>query len=226
MGGLIFSEQEGKRVDTIELNVVKDKVTRMLSKEFGLQFDYPRYIREKATHGDLDVVVAVQSVSEQSLEIQAHLVNGGFKNVQNGNVISYLLDGFQVDLILVASSVQAKFAVDYFSYGDLGNLLGYYARHLGLRLGYDGLYSEENVPNEGIKKTYITKSWPEALRLLGLDPKVHSLGFDKVDDMFDFVKSSELFEKEIFSVDKLNSAQRRRLKKRADHARFIEIVKA
>lgn len=225
MGGLIFHEQGGRRMTTSEYNNLKTDVEHLLAQDLGLEALFPEVIEDKADHGDLDVVVPCYSGALCSEERGILQWLNGSPHHQNGNVISFLRSGFQVDLILVPAGI-ANFAVKYYSFGDLSNLLGYYARHIGLRLGQGGLYRENNIPNLGIEKIYVTSCWDEALEKLGVSPERYHKGFKGISDVFEYIKSSTLFSHDVFSMEKTNSAQRARIRKRKNQKLFFQMLDA
>ena len=109
---------------------------------------------------------------------------------------------FQVDLIQVPTAV-FTFALGYFSYNDLGNLLGRIARLHGFKLGHAGLFRPLRAPgNEShfVRDILVTRDWSRALQFLGYDPARWERGFDSMDEMFAFVRDSRAFHPSAFPL--------------------------
>ena len=131
---------------------------------------------------------------------------------------------FQVDLIQVPPDVFA-FALGYFSYNDLGNLLGRVARLHGFKLGHNGLFRPLRSPgNEShfVRDVLVTRDWPKALQFLGYDPARWELGFDSMEEMFAFVMDSRAFYPSAFPLEHRSHRARVRDRKRPTYTAFLQ----
>ena len=131
---------------------------------------------------------------------------------------------FQVDLIHVPPDV-FTFALAYFSYNDLGNLLGRVARHHGFKLGHNGLFRPLRAPgNEShfVRDVVVTRDWSKALQLLGYDPARWEQGFDTMDEMFAFVMNSRAFHSSAFPFEHRSHRARVRDRKRPTYTAFLQ----
>ena len=131
---------------------------------------------------------------------------------------------FQVDLIQVPPDVFA-FALGYFSYNDLGNLLGRIARLHGFKLGHAGLFRPLRAPgNEShfVRDILVTRDWPRALQFLGYDPARWERGFDSMDEMFAFVRDSRAFHPSAFPLEHRSHRARVRDRKRPTYTAFLQ----
>lgn len=223
MGGKLF-KGKSRRHTTEEL-VVSAKNIKDQFLNFFTKIEPLRFIEDKTTHGDLDLICCVKDGMMQPL---IEYVSSSFDEYEiSEREISFLMDELHVDLIMVDDD-KFESAYNYFSFGDLGNLLGMIARSKGHRLSEQGVFKEEFVaPSSPLKRTYITATWAESLAFLGFTLEAieaQQRGFKTVVEMFDFIKSSALYHKDIFNIDKMNSTQRRRFKQRPNQKLFLEYL--
>jgi hypothetical protein len=130
---------------------------------------------------------------------------------------------FQVDLIRVPPEAFA-FALGYFSYNDLGNLLGRVARLHGFKLGHAGLFRPFRAPgNEShfVRDVLVTRDWAAALSFLGYDPDRWAYGFATQDEMFAFAASSQGFHPAAFPLEHRSHKARVRDRKRPTYTAFL-----
>lgn len=174
---------------------------------------FPKELGDKVSFGDLDILVMTKCPLKVPLLVSK--IQAEFGDVVNsGSVFSVLVNGHQVDFIFVDQAID--FAAQYFSNSDLGNLLGYYAMHKGLKLGHTGLYISRHVPNVGKERQYVTRNWREALDILGFEGVHYPEQFPHAKAMLDFVATSKLFEAKdsVFSLENLSSRHRAAIRKR------------
>ncbi|PSV00615.1 hypothetical protein [Photobacterium kishitanii] len=221
MGGKTF-DGLSRRHTTAELNIKMAEVIELL-KVFFSDFAQPLFLKNKKDHGDLDLIVAINEGRRPALESFISQSYNDYKFSERE--ISFLHGDLHVDLIII-NKKWIDSAVNYFSYGDLGNLLGMLARSVGYRLSEQGIFetlkAEDCAP---MARNYITHNWDESLELLGFSRthiKKFTNGFSDAIDMFNFIKSSKLYDKQIFKLENMNSAQRRRFKKRPNQKLFLE----
>ncbi len=219
MGGNAIKDSQ--RMSAGVLQSVKIQISRLLSRAIsGIEFRFPEQLKDKDSFGDLDVIVGLTN-EEEKKEFVTMLENHFSEIVQSGDVYSVRYVNYQVDFIAVDSDVD--FANEYFSYGDLGNLLGYYAMERGLKLGHMGLYRSVNIPNVGKTRHVVTSDWREALDMIGFEDIEQPRGFASNKQMLDFVASSSLYggRERIFNLASLNARQRSSIKKRPAQRQFF-----
>ncbi len=133
----------------------------------------------------------------------------------------------------------------YFSYGDLGAIIGRITKYYGLTFGADGLWlslyadtvnqyikseniSEENKDLVLEQPTDVTWNFgnidltddPKSIcEFIDLDYNKWSEGFNSVAEIFDWVKKSSYFKAEIF--ESLNSDHKKRAMLRPNYQEFI-----
>jgi hypothetical protein len=186
---------------------------------------------EKESFGDLDILISGVDVGTLREFCQQAL---NAKEIHsNGNVISFGLDitsllmkeaVFQVDLITVPEE-DFDFALNYFSYNDLGNLIGQTAHGIGLKFGHDGLWYKYIIETELVKEICITKDFFVALDILDYSRADFLRGFRSLEDIFHYTVSSEFFTTWNYQLENRNAAGRVRDKKRKTYTAFLEWMK-
>lgn len=190
----------------------------------------PSY-EDKETFGDLDVIYPSSSGYTPEI-IREALIKCGFKlykeDNKNGKVYSLGIywkgSVFQVDFIEEVDD-KLGFAFNYYSWNDLGNLLGRVARNLNLKFGHAGLFYTQRSPfNDSIilKEHLLTSDFDEALRHLRYDPTRFRYGFKSLEDMFEFVKSSDFYDRAKFELHNRNAVARIRDRKRVNYNAFLK----
>ena len=206
----------------------------------GLQARVIPAVRAKADFGDLDILVTHPEPGwgfDAARRAALAAVFQPTRLVTNGPVLSldvtapgdemapeYTGARFQVDLIHVPPDV-FTFALAYFSYNDLGNLLGRVARHHGFKLGHNGLFRPLRAPgNEShfVRDVVVTRDWSKALQLLGYDPARWEQGFDTMEEMFAFVMNSRAFHSSAFPFEHRSHRARVRDRKRPTYTAFLQ----
>lgn len=140
MGGSLL---KGRRISTKEYYEVIDDLVLLVSNSLlpDMSVNQIPFIREKEDHGDIDLVIGYEDGVDyvriyESLNNQNN-VSQIISNSSNKS-IHFLYDGVQVDLIFIQNK-SVEYAVNYFSYNDLGNLLGRMSKRLGFKHGHLGL---------------------------------------------------------------------------------------
>jgi len=177
-------------------------------------------IPNKDSFGDLDLLY----VNKSNIDV-LKIVNTVFNPVDlhiNGDVLSFSYhlendDYFQIDLIKTNHFDSALF---YFSYGDLGNILGRITKKYNLTFGIDGLWTIYN--NERI----MLIDDPEKLcKFLDLDYNKWKIGFTNNTEIFDWIICSKFFDCEYFKLDNLNNTYKHRYLTRPFFQKFIDYIK-
>lgn len=187
----------------------------------------------KASFGDMDVLIE----GGQGFDpIAVGKALGATEIVRNGDVTSIGIevdDGvFQVDLIKIPAA-SFEFAVRYFAYNDMGNLLGRVAHKFGAKFGHLGLLYPLRDPSNSdhlIAEVMITTDFSTALTLLGYNATLyeerHASGqFQTLDDIFQYVVSSPYVNRDIYLLDNRNYKSRTRDAKRRTYTLFLDWLK-
>lgn len=186
-----------------------------------------RSYREKETFGDMDILThnTKNPLFEFKREI---LVDAGLEvveEVKNGSVTSYgvkLPQGiFQIDIISLPIE-EIPFAYHYFAWNDCGNLIGRLARGVGLKFGHNGLWYTQRNEHTILHEHRLTLDFYEAIEYLGLDKLEFALGFETMEEVFDFIMSSKYYDWQRFDLTQRNHRARVRDNKRENYRKFLE----
>lgn len=240
MGGNALKQFDAKRLDQAEYEVIASKLETVLNGIMsGLGIDgkavIVRAYRTKPSFGDVDVVVPKELRSYISDNNMSMLLAYNFQNklpsvpyIPNGPVTSFGLPletgVFQADFIYT-SKEYFDFAVEYYSWNDLGNLIGRIAHKLGLRFGHDGLSMPLRDGDNLFDTIYLTRDFKTAIRFLGYSVKWYEHGFDTMVDIFKFTVDTHMFNSAIYDLDNRNHTARVRDKKRPTYTAFLEWLK-
>lgn len=182
----------------------------------------PREIDSKSTFGDLDIIVPLQFLQPmvslvKSLELPLSI---------NTNVISYQYESYQVDLIFLEEKY-IPYAINYFSFGDHGNVLGRLSKRHGLKTGFKGL-SHTFIRDQGNTKIDIPVSmdYTEMLEYLKYDSNKFKEGFKDESDLFEWLTSSPYFDPTIYSFESMINKDRVRDRKRKFYRDFLDHINA
>lgn len=224
MGGNALKDSGATRVSNEEYQILKAEVLEILRSNFkGILCVVPESYRNKATHGDIDVIVSCLDVAgnrEHILEIFGTDIHV----MQSNQGMALLYKGVQVDLIeMPAEDFSSSY--NYYSYNDLGNLLGRIFHKFGLKFGHKGLmYIVRDEKSNPIGEIILSKSMHEILDFIGLNYETWLNGFEGLTDIFEFVIGSPYFNKEIYSYENLNAPNRVRNKKRPTYREFLKYL--
>ena len=250
MGGALLKTWNlpEKRIPTDEYNRIKNELINKFRDDGKCNRPMPKpfvsvapSIRDKETHGDLDIIVGrfsdpdVQMLWKGESDFGKYLEKEfGYKPFKNSNIYSFPYRGFQVDVTFQPMN-DFYMAIDYSSWGDLGNIMGRIFHKMGLHFGHSGLsfWIRQGLFDANVQwsdsdhiydKVILTNRMKEICEIGGFDYNRWSKGFDTEKDAFDFVIDSKYFNKELFALENLNHTNRTRNKKRGMYMRFIEYV--
>ena len=239
-----------KRIPTDEYNRIQKELLNKFRKDYsvnrltnGCWAVVAPCVRNKETHGDLDIIIGgyqdpdivVEWKDEQDFGV--YLENEfGYKPFKNSNVYSFPYKGFQVDVTFHPTH-DFGIAVDYSSWGDLGNIMGRVFHKMGLHFGHSGLsfWIRQGLFDNNLQwsdsdhiyeKVILTNNMIEICKIGGFDFLRWQRGFNTEQDAFDFVVQSKYFDPELFQLENLNHTNRTRNRKRGMYMRFIEYVNA
>lgn len=195
----------------------------------------PAY-RSKPDYGDIDLLVSSALFQYHRVEeIAADLgrlspPHDPLPFVRNGPVLSLgvpLPAGsvFQVDLIAVAEE-SFEFALGYFAYNDLGNLIGRVAHRMGLKFGHDGLWLPIREGDRLYRTLLVTQHFPSALAVLGFGHQRWLAGFETLEDIYRYVGESERFARHLYPLEHRSHRARVRDAKRSTYSGFLHWLEA
>jgi hypothetical protein len=188
--------------------------------------------RAKYDFGDLDILVESTGYDPHA----AAEALGAHEVVRNGPTTSIgvlvredqpYVDGnvFQVDLVS-SDSASFDYAKAYFSFNDLGNLVGRTAHRAGLAHRHDGLYYYVRDGDYKFRELMLTQNYDTALSFLGYEPARFHAGFETLTDIFEYVTGSAYFHRDIFLLENRNYQSRVRDRKRKTYTDFLAYCEA
>ena len=187
----------------------------------------PAY-RNKESFGDMDILMNKGFFDLLKYNFEQKLKNEfEYQEIyMNNDVWSFDYKEFQIDLIFVELK-DFNTSIHYYSYNDLGNLMGRIANKFGTRYGHRGLeykLKSEYGKNCLFENVLLSKDIKKVFEFLGFDYQKFKDGFDTLTEIFDFVISSKYFNKSIFLYENLNHQNRTRNKKRNSYIEFLAYI--
>jgi len=232
MGGNALADFGVQRIDTPELTSELAQIQKMLNHICpGITFVPIAWYNTKPNHGDIDILY--------TMDTSIYPLDYVFKSVIEGyNPIAFHADDkslcfsfvwkcksgkkVQTDLIYTPI-VTYDFAKCYYSYNDLGNLLGVLFKVAGLKLGHQGLIYTLKEDTRVIAEIVITHDWEQALSVLGYD-NYHNTQFDTLEDIFNYVSDCKYFSPHWYNLSTRNHDSRIRDKKRKTYMEFLKWI--
>lgn len=235
MGGNALKEFGSKRLKTDRFDEFSNKLNGVMNDildAHGVEERarlIPSY-RDKEDHGDIDIVVPMGIRSkltndQMKAEMASRFGVEDMPYINNGPVVSYgmpLEEGgvFQIDLIYMQEE-SLDFAVSYFAWNDVGNLIGRIAHKLGLRFGHDGLALPMREGNNLFDTIMLTRDFEKAVEYLGFSYERWKQGFTSLEEIFHFVTACPRFSASIYSLENRNHTARVRDRKRPTYTKFL-----
>lgn len=228
MGGNVFK----RSLDCVRLNKEQyDEITQHVNEVFcaslpeTVRFDFIRAIESKESFGDMDVLWCTTNNDRFVKHFLPNLDVLAFS--ENGNISSIALNTvygpFQIDFIKVKPQV-FDFALAYFNYNDLGNLLGRVFHKAGFKLGWNGLryvVRDPVTPSHVLDEVVVTVDWESALDFMGYE-NYYEKEFNTLEDLFLYTATSPFFNREIYLLENRNHVSRTRDRKRPTYNAFLK----
>lgn len=232
MGGNVFASKS-RRIKKEELPYYRNKIFNILNK-FDLEYKEILSYKNKEDFGDLDILVKSENIyidagmlskyfDEHKLEYDKTIFN-----LNNSNILSFLIEELQVDLIFTkAKYFQSSF--NYYSFCDLSNLIGRISAKLGIKWGHKGvtitIRDKDNInENNVIAEIELSQNVDDILEILHLNINKFHEGFDDLEDIFKYVISSKYFNKCLYAYENRNHYARTRDKKRKTYREFLKYI--
>ena len=232
MGGNALKAVKTTRLPASEYHPLAEEVCEALTSRFGCRAAAIPAFRSKADFGDLDVMVEKELASREQLEEFAYTVGLARQIVVNGSVLSYdhrktSSDevGFQVDLIRTPAH-EFDIGLAYFSYNDLGNLIGRVAHKMGFSYGHRGLLYPMREGTHLIGTVDMSSDVAQCLGFLGYSANRFHQGFEDREEIYAYVRSTPLFNPAIYLLENRNHTSRTRDRKRPTYMGFLEHLRS
>ncbi len=219
MGGNAIKKVSISRMGPSEYNQVK----QLIIDTFGsvIQIDFAFDKPNKESYGDLDVLYIHPETTSFVLVDKLIRLFNPVEIVTNGLVTSWAYEYsqdkyFQIDMVKCVNIPMCKF---YYSYGDLGNIIGRMTKYHGLKFGHEGL--GVSFPN---LDSLMLSSEPKIIcGYLGLDWDHWIRGFDSEEEIFKWItKSTRLFDPNIFlASEESNYTHRHKTQTRPMYGNWI-----
>jgi hypothetical protein len=221
MGGNALAPFGARRYNRDEYLVTSKKALNLLSEIVpgSVAVEIPSY-HSKESFGDLDVLTLPLTAGHY--EAIKLAFKGPF--VHNSEVMSIMLEELQVDIIPMA---QENFlpSLMYYSYNDLGNLMGKIYHKFGLKYGHRGLTMPMKDGDNQYEEIVVSRDGVDIFNFLGLNYQRFKSGFSTIEDVYKFVIGSKYFSPVPFQYENLNHTNRIRDRKRATYHGFLEYIK-
>lgn len=177
----------------------------------------PSY-KHKESFGDCDILLQSDNLPSNWVDI---IKNEFTPNeiVKNGKVLSFDVEQLQFDIITCPLS-HYWFSYGYYSYNDLGNLIGRIAHKMGFKFGHAGLQYVHRDDHYIISEITITTDFYKALEFLKLPTHNYS-NFNTLEDIYWYVAGSHYFNPDIYLLENLNHISRTRDRKRETYRKFL-----
>lgn len=222
MGGKAIKNTPVRRFERSEYFELEARVLAQLRSDFsGRRIEAIPAYRAKPDFGDMDVLLQSDGLT---LDLPEYLRDtfGSREVVPNGNVISFEHAQFQVDLILTPLGYYQA-SLNYFSWNDLGNLLGRIVHaHGRAKLGHTGLTYPFKHGDYMFEELAVERDWAVILPAFGFDYTRYLEGFDTTEDIFRFVTASPYFNRDIYLLHNRNAKSRVRDAKRKTYTDFLD----
>jgi hypothetical protein len=229
MGGNALKNTPTRRYDRDEYYLLEAEVTLRLFSVFHGRMIYaiPAYAG-KESFGDMDILLESDNLHVKVRDVIDTLFAPN-EIVRNGNCYSFDYKQLQIDLILTPREVYNTSLV-YFSYNDLGNLMGRIYHQMGLKYGHEGLtYAvyDETDTNETrhLEVIDVSRDHHKIFAIAGYDFQRWQKGFNNLEEIFEFAVDTPYFNYGIFALENRNHRSRIRDKKRTTYIKFLEWAK-
>jgi hypothetical protein len=226
MGGNALKTHFGievKRVSTEEFYSIVNEAKTILAHN-GFYGESVEFYKNKASHGDIDMVVAFKDHGPTVVEVKAMMRTDIV--YKNHNCFSCLFQGTQLDLIFVPTTDFIP-NLNFRDYSPFGNIFSRLLKQLDVSWKLDGLYYILRIGDSYAKSIPLTGDFGKILQYGGLcydSYTNYGRGFEKEEDIFHYVTTSKYFRKSIYAFENLNHVNRKRDTVRPDYNRWNKYI--
>lgn len=206
-----------ERLNRDEFNLAVIEIINKCSEYFpDVEMIIP--LEDKVSFGDIDIVILSDTPPELDDETRMREIFGesllGYKHTKNNKMDSTLIKlstgkVVQVDFMRTKDSEEFLAKLIHASKGHSSSVIGTLARAYGFKYSIDGFYKRFTATSGQDHDILVTKDLFLAMKLLGLDPEKWKVA-KTVDDIIEFIASSEFFNPVFFSRS-LNHKQKNNL---------------
>lgn len=197
----------------------------LLLMHYKIKHFITKSYKDKEDFGDIDVLISSKSFESNNDMYNFIVENFDTKEIsRNKSVISFEYRDFQIDFIRMDQKYWETAKV-YYSYNDLGNLMGRIAANMGFRYGHFGLrYQYNSIHGGKTLKIDISRDPEKIFAFLGFNYALFESGFNSLEDIFKYVVFSKYFTTMIFQYSMLNHQNKTRNKKRVNYGKFLDYI--
>lgn len=221
MGGQALQIAKTRRYEKDEYFALVPEVVERLKSYFADVHVVQAYAN-KPSFGDMDILVKAENVDFKVSE----MIQNEFapqEIARNSHVYSFDFKELQIDVILVKPKFWETSKV-YYSFNDLGNLMGRVANRIGLKYGHFGLGFKHTHNGRSYGDIVISQDLPKVFAFLGFSWEKYQEGFNELEDVFEYVIDSELFTPQLFAYENLDHQNRTRNAKRKTYQAFLDYL--
>lgn len=249
MGGNALKKVNTSRINLKTYNTIKMDLKEKLSNKLNIEFiiDVPN----KIDFGDIDVLylknnqINIRNLIKEIYNPEEIVINGDICSFSYKIISNEKTTYFQVDLIGSSDLVMSQF---YFSYGDIGGIIGRISQYIGLKFGFAGLWvccnsktiqnflkKKENdelknflnndlelILNGQYENIILTTNPIVICEYLNLDWNIWLNGFDSLEKIFEWITKSKYFNQNSFRA--MCHEHRKRSYKRPMYIKFLEYI--
>ncbi len=215
------------RKETDEFIRIGKDITSQLQRELGVETHIIKCFNTKESHGDLDVMIMQdENFLEKNINLPAFIKEQFAPQAiyNNGGVVSFDYDDFQIDIIPISED-NWEIAKTYMDFDPLGNISGKVYHKFGLSYGWNGLtYKFRSFSGSMSKSIVISKDARRIFEFAGYDYDRYLLGFETVEEIFDYLIGNKYFDPKMFEFENLKHIDRKRNLRRKSYHAFIEFL--
>lgn len=227
MGGNALKNTYTERKSTKDYNEIYERLIPILKEVLDTEIHLVKSYHTKESHGDMDLLIKITNeFHNRNINIKEVIEDTLSPNetYNNGGVLSFDFEEFQIDLIPVKES-NWEVSICFFDYDPTGNLMGKIAHKFGMKYGFNGLvYPFRNFNGKLSKDITLSKDNHEIFKFLGYDYDRYLKGFETVEEVFEFIIESKYFDHRNFLMENLNHIDRKRNKKRKSYQEFLKYI--
>ena len=229
MGGRALKNTETRRYQRDEYYRLETEVLYALRGAFpGRIMDAIPAYAGKESFGDMDVLIESDGMTVNVRDILQATFSPN-EIIKNGSCYSFDYKQLQIDLILTPIEIFNTSLV-YFSFNDLGNLMGRIYHKMGLKYGHEGLtyavYDDDDTDNTRLIDVIdVSRNHDLIFSIAGYSYSRWLRGFKNLEEIFEFAVDTPYFNYGIFDLENRNHRSRVRDKKRPTYTSFLEWAK-
>lgn len=221
MGGNFWKLDRMRRAAYLD---IEDELRCYLDGVAPDQYKIPKYCGDKATFGDLDILLSSDVLAKNPQFYNTLHRDYGitqFDNLHTGHTMVYR--GLQVDFFIVSPN-NLKSSYDFMSYGELGNIIGRMVKRFDCKWGGDGLTYIFRWGDHFKREICLTKDFEKVCECFCLNYDVWSKGFETQRDSFIWATNSMWFRSEPYFREEGPVANR--IKTRTGMVDFVAFVRS